>query len=167
MEASINKLFEYFDTLFFEERVEVDEWGKYGTHYQGLFLDTYLAYSVFGIDYLSIEDYFETVAGVKYCETDSLYYQYGEESIETRLKVISAILTLINASSHNTNNKQAILNKSKAFLKRFGLELEEEGELLKIKNEYKLFEGSYCDIYLFNELLYKKQLKGQYRTQET
>ena len=29
MESAINKLFEYFDGMFFEERVEIDEWGKY------------------------------------------------------------------------------------------------------------------------------------------
>ena len=38
MESAINKVFEYFDGMFFEERVEIDGWGKYGAHYQGLIL---------------------------------------------------------------------------------------------------------------------------------
>ncbi len=167
MESAINKLFEYFDGLFFEERVEIDEWGNYGVHYQGLFLDTYLSESVLGIDYLSIEDYFETVAGVKYCETDSLFAQYSKENLDTRMKVIGAILTLVYVSTYNEKCKNIILHKSKSFLKRYGLELEEKEGKLQIKNEYKVAEGSYCDVYVFNEQIYKKQLKNEYRTQET
>lgn len=138
MESAINKLFEYFDGLFFEERVEIDEWGNYGIHYQGLFLDTYLSESVLGIDYLSIGDYFETVAGVKYCETDSLFEQYSKENLDTRMKVIGAILTLVHVSTYNDKIKNIILNKSKSFLKRYGLELEEKEGILQIKNEYKV-----------------------------
>lgn len=48
MESAINKLFEYFDGMFFEERVEIDGWGKYGAHYQGLMLDSYLSDSILG-----------------------------------------------------------------------------------------------------------------------
>lgn len=167
MESAINKLFEYFDGLCFEERVEIDEWGNYGAHYQGLALDSYLLESVLGIDYLSIEDYFETVAGVKYCETDSLFAQYSKENLDTRMKVIGAILTLVHVSTYNDKYKSGILNKAKSFLKRYGLELEEKEGILQIKNEYKVAEGSYCDVYVFNEQIYKKQLKNEYRTQET
>lgn len=46
MESAINKLFEYFDSIFFEERIDIDEWGNYGAHYKGLFLDTYLENSI-------------------------------------------------------------------------------------------------------------------------
>lgn len=167
MESAINKLFEYFDGLFFEERVEIDEWGNYGAHYQGLVLDSYLSDSILGIDYLSIQDYFETVAGVKYCETDSLFAQYSKENLDTRMKVIGAILSLVNASTYNEQSKNGILGRAKSFLKRYGLELEEKSGVLQIKNEYKVAEGSYCDIYVFNENIYKKQLKSKYRNQET
>ena len=77
VESVINKLFEYYDTVFFEEKVEVDQRGFMGTLYDGLNLDYYLENSVLGIDYLSIEDYFETVANVKYVETQSLFSQYS------------------------------------------------------------------------------------------
>ena len=167
MESAINKLFEYFDGMFFEERVEIDEWGNYGAHYQGLMLDSYLSDSILGIDYLSIQDYFETVAGVKYCETDSLFAQYSKENLDTRMKVIGAILSLVNASTYNEQSKNGILGRAKSFLKRYGLELEERSGVLQIKNEYKVAEGSYCDIYVLNEKIYKKQLKSEYRKQET
>ena len=47
-------------------------------------------------DYLSIIDYFETVANVKYCEAESLFSQYAKENLDTRLKVIEAILLRCN-----------------------------------------------------------------------
>ena len=62
---------------FFEEKVEVDQRGYKETHYDGLNLDYYLENSVLGIDYLSIEDYFEIIANVKYVETQSLFSQYS------------------------------------------------------------------------------------------
>lgn len=167
MGSEINKLFEYFDGIFFEERVEIDEWGNYGAHYQGLVLDSYLSDSILGIDYLSIEDYFETVAGVKYCAIDSLFTQYSKKNLDTRIKVIGAILSLVNASTYNEQSKNGILSRAKSFLKRYGLELEEKDGILQIKNEYKVAEGSYCDIYVFNKNIYKKQLKNKYRKQET
>ncbi len=46
-------------------------------------------------------------------------------------------------------------------MKRYGLELEEQSGVLQIKNEYKIAEGSYCDIYMFNINIYKKQLKQE------
>lgn len=155
MDSAINKLFEYFDKVFFEERVDGNEDGYYGSTYQSLFLDTYLENSVFGVDYLSIEDYFETEANVKYSERESLFSQYAKENIDTRLKVIGAILTLVNASTYNEKYKHVILNRSKAFLKRYGLDLEEDAGMLRINNDCKVAEGSYCDIYVLNEQIYE------------
>lgn len=164
METAINKIFEYFDKELFEERVKIDEWGNYGAHYQGLILDQYLENSVLGIDYLSIEDYFEAVAGVSYHETDSLFVQYSKESLEIRLKVIGAILTLVKVSTYHKNNNDMIVSKATSFLSRYGLEIEEKYGMLKIKNDFKIFSGTYCDIYIFNDQILKKQLKDIYRT---
>lgn len=165
METTINKIFEYFDEEFFEERVEIDEWGNYGAHYQGLALDCYLDNSVLGIDYLSIEDYFETVAGVSYCETDSLFAQYSKESLDIRLKVIGAILTLVKVSTYHKSSNDKIISKATSFLNRYGLEIEEKSGILQIKNDYKISSGSYCDIYVFNDQILKKQLKDIYRAE--
>lgn len=163
MEITINKIFEYFDKEFFEERVEINEWGIYGAHYQGLALDCYLDESVLGIDYLSIEDYFETVAGVSYCETDSLFAQYSKESLDIRLKVIGAILTLVKVSTYHKSNNDRIIGKATSFLNRYGLEIEEKAGILQIINDCKIFSGSYCDVYIFNDQILKKQLKDIYR----
>lgn len=167
MESAINKLFEYYDSIFFEEKVELDRNGMMGVHYDGLNFDDYLSNSVLGIDYLSIDDYFETVAKTKYCETESLFSQYSNLEIDTKLAVISAILTLANISTYRSNQKNVIIGKSTAFLQRFGLETEEKDSIIKILNEYKLFEGSYCEIFLYNSQFYKKQLKDKFKSEES
>lgn len=59
MDNTINRLFEFFDTKFFERKVEVDSDGKYGLNYDGLCFDTYLGYSIYDIDYLSMADIVE------------------------------------------------------------------------------------------------------------
>lgn len=51
MESGINKLFEYYDSIFFEEKVEIEQNGRMGMHYDGLNLDIYLENSVLDIDY--------------------------------------------------------------------------------------------------------------------
>ena len=105
METKLNKLFEYFDELFLEEKVEIDNSGRMGLHYDGLVLDEYLESSVLGIDYLSIEDYFDSKAQVKFYKGNSLFNQYSEEHLDTKLKVISAILSLVNISNYRANQK--------------------------------------------------------------
>ena len=52
MESVINKLFEYYDNVFFEEKVEVDQRGYMGTHYDGLKIVYYLEDYLFGFDIL-------------------------------------------------------------------------------------------------------------------
>lgn len=166
MELAINKIFEYYDSIFFDEKAEIDRNGSMGAHYDGLILDEYMSNSILDIDYLSIDDYFEKVAEVSYCETETLFTQYSGLSIEKKLKVISAILTLINFSSYRNKDKSTIIGKSKSFLERFGLEIVERDKDIVVKNELKLFEGSYCDIFLFNNQFYKKQLKNKFRIDE-
>ncbi|OSB19169.1 hypothetical protein B2H94_08705 [Clostridium sporogenes] len=167
MESAINKLFEYYDSIFFREKVEIDRYGKMGIHYDGLVFDEYLSNSILEIDYLSIEDYFDIVAEAKYCETESLFAQYSNLSIEKKLKVISAILSLINFSTYREEIKDTLIKKSTAFLQRFGLEVTEDEKYICVKNELKLFEGSYCEIFLFNSEFYKKQLKDKFKKEES
>lgn len=165
MESEINKLLEYYDNIFFEEKVEIDRNGMMGLHYDGLNFDRYLEYSVLGIDYLSIDDYFENVAKASYSETESLYVQFSSKDIDSKLLMIGAILTLVNSSTYKAEIQDSILNRSKSFLQRYGLDIEEKDGYIKIANEYKLFEGSYCDIYRYNAQYYRKQLKSIYQSQ--
>ena len=166
METKLNKLFEYFDELFLEEKVEIDNSGRMGLHYDGLVLDEYLESSVLGIDYLSIEDYFDSKAQVKFYEGNSLFNQYSEEHLDTKLKVISAILSLVNISNYRANQKEQIIKKSVAFLGRFGFKVIKDLDEIIIINEKKKFEGSYSNIFEYNEQFYKKQLKDKYKEED-
>lgn len=166
VENKINQLLEYFDKNFSEERVEIDGWGNMGTHYIGLTFDDYLSDSIYDIEYLSVENYFDVEAGVPYKENLSLCQQYGKLDINLKIKVISCILNLINVSSRNEEKKEYILRKSITFLNKFGLEVNENAGKIEISDRYQLFSGTYCNIYFYNNMYYMKQLKSQYATQE-
>ena len=172
MESAINKLFEYYDSIFFDEKVEVDHHGSMGTHYNGLIFDEYLSNSIFSIDYLSIEDYFETVTKVKYCETESLFSQYSHFDIEIKLTVISAILTLVNSSTYNEDGSikeigiTPVSNLKKEFIslknalgyeKALPFFTQNVAQVLGLKNTGVIKEGIDCD-------LKKKKVEGRYRS---
>lgn len=166
MEMKINKLLEYFDKEFMKEKVEVDDFGRMGFHYDGLILDEYIENSVLGIDYLSVEDYFETSAGVKYNEINSLVNQYSDETLDVKLKVVSAILSLVNMSTYKVDTKENIIKKSTTFLGKLGLKVVQNKKEISIVDEKKKFEGSYSNIYEHGEHLYKKRLKDKYNKEE-
>ena len=56
VESRINELLTFWDKYFIKEKIEIDNRGCYGAHYDGLSLDTYISDSIYDIDYLSIED---------------------------------------------------------------------------------------------------------------
>lgn len=166
MDNAINKLFEFFDTKFFEGRVEVDSFGRYGLNYEGLCFDNYLSNSIFDMEYLSIEDYFREKAKVDYLERAGLYEQYSNLPLNDRLAVINAILNLINKSSYRLDEKDYILKKSVSFLERFGLIVNEiDGEIL-VSSQFLLGSGSYSNVYSEPGSEYlKKQMKPEYVSQ--
>lgn len=167
MDKKFNKILEYFDNNFFEEKVEIYRDGTMGTHYDGLNFDYYLSESIYSIDYLSIEDYFESFANITYNEQESIYSQYSELSFESRLLVVGAILTLINISTYRKELSKEITQKTLNYLNRLGIKIQEDNSIFVISTEIKLFEGSYCDIFTYNNQFYKKQLKNSFRSHES
>lgn len=166
MDNTINRLFEFFDTKFFERKVEVDSDGKYGLNYDGLCFDTYLGYSIYDIDYLSIDDYFSSKADVNYNERASLFEQYANLSLDKRLGVINSILNLIKKSSYREDEKDYILKKSISFLERFGLSITEVDDEVVVSSQLLLGSGSYSNVYTEPGSDYlKKQMKPEYITQ--
>ena len=163
MENKINKLFQYFDENFFETKVEIDDFGYNTGYYEALNFDIYLDNSLLAFDYLDIEDYFDGSANIKYNETESLFNQYSNESIECKFKIISSILTLLNYSSYKEEKSNVIIKKSISFLERLGFKIEIKDNDINIIKEYKVSEGSFCDICVYNEKFYKKQLKEKYK----
>ena len=166
IESKVDELLKFWDNIFMEERVEVDGRGYYGSHYMGLCLDEYFSNSIYDIDYLSIEDYFDAEAGVSYNERQGLYAQYGRLDLNVKIKVFGCILNLISVSSTNSDNKEGILKKSIAFLKRFGLEIKEDAGKILISDRYQLASGTYSNVYFYNAQYYMKQLKSSYANDE-
>lgn len=166
MDNTINRLLEFFDTKFFERKVEIDADGKYGLNYDGLCFDTYLGYSIYDVDYLSIDDYFSSKADVNYNERKSLFEQYANLPLDKRLGLINAILNLIKKSSYRAEEKEYILKKSISFLERFGLSVSEVDDEIIVSSQLLLGSGSYSNVYTEPGSDYlKKQMKPEYATQ--
>ncbi|CAI3292542.1 protein kinase [Enterococcus cecorum] len=166
MDNAINKLFEFYDTKFFERKIEVDSDGKYGLNYDGLCFDTYIENSIYDIDYLSIEDYFYDKAKVNYNERSGLFEQYSNLSLDKRLDVINAILNLVKKSSYRIDEKDYILKKSISFLERFGLAVTDIDDEIVVSSQLLLGSGSYSNVYMEPGSDYlKKQMKPAYVAQ--
>jgi len=164
--SELDKLLSYFDKEFIREKVEIDNRGLMGAHYDGLILDEYLENSLFQYDFLDIEDYFKTEANVGYCDNECLFEQYSKLPEKNKIKVISAILSLVKISSYEDAHSDEVVAKSIKFLERYGLHIEYKDEKFDISAERKLFEGSYCDVLYYDEEILKKRLKSSYAVEE-
>jgi len=164
--SELDKLLSYFDKELIREKVEIDNNGMMGAHYDGLILDEYFENSLFKYDYLDIEDYFKTIASVSFQDNECLFEQYSKLNEKNKIKVIAAILSLIKISSYDTERSNELINKSIKYLERYGLIIEYTNEMYKISSERKLFEGSYCDVLYYDENILKKRLKASYAVEE-
>ena len=167
VESRINELLTFWDKYFIKEKIEIDNRGCCGAHYDGLSLDTYISDSIYDIDYLSIEDYFMTEANVPYNERISLSAQYGKLDLNAKIKVIQCVLNLLSVSSYNKERNEYIVNKSKTFLQRYGLEIIEEAGKIVISDRYQIASGTYCNIYFYNSQYYMKQLKTHFAADDS
>lgn len=164
--SELDKLLSYFDKEFIREKVELDNRGMMGTHYDGLILNDYLDNSIFQYDYLDIEDYFRAEANVSYCDNECLFEQYSKLPEKSKIKVISAVLSLVKISSYEAERSNDLITKATNFLERYGLHIEYKDEKFDISTERKLFEGSYCDVLYYDEGILKKRLKQSYAVEE-
>ena len=164
--SELDKLLSYFDKEFIREKVEIDNRGMMGTHYDGLILNDYLDNSIFQYDYLDIEDYFRAEANVSYCDNECLFEQYSKLPEKSKIKVISAVLSLVKISSYEAEHSNDLVTKATNFLERYGLHIEYKDEKFDISTERKLFEGSYCDVLYYDEGILKKRLKQSYAVEE-
>lgn len=164
--SQIDKLLSYFDKEYIREKVEVDNNGMMGLHYEGLVFDDYLENSIFQYDYLDIEDYFKATADVEYGDNIGLYEQYYQLNEKTKIKIISSILSLLKSTSYEEQHSNEVVNKTVRYLERYGLIVEYKNKMYEISTERKLFEGSYCDVLYFDEGILKKRLKPEYSYEE-
>lgn len=66
MLTSLDKLIEYYDDYFIEEKVGISINRTYSVHYDGLAFNTYFDESIYQFDYINVEDYFISVSGFNF-----------------------------------------------------------------------------------------------------
>ena len=164
-EIEFNKLLEYLEKQFTDEKVEIDSYGRMGIHYEGLIFEDYFSNSIISVEYLDINDYLHTEYGLEYQDDKNLQEQYGKISQEKRHKVIEAFYNILYLShfSYKGIDTSYILNKVKNYLIRLNFEVVEQEHIgVTINQNNKIGEGFYCDVFKVNSGIVKKQLKKEH-----
>lgn len=165
MNERINRILEFLDKCLTIEKVEIDSYGRYGAHYDGLMLDVYFNSSILSIDYLDIEDYFLTTINYNYKDYISFYSENVDKEISFKIKLIQQILNILNLSTHDSESGKNIVKKVERILEQLGVTIQYEGDNLILCHEYIKFRGSYSDIIELNSTTYKKRLNDKYKNQ--
>ncbi|MDY0409033.1 protein kinase domain-containing protein [Paracerasibacillus soli] len=153
------KLINYFDSILWDTKVDETNW-----YYNGLVLDYYFEDSVLSIDYLNLEDYFDSFLIFKYIDTEQLSEQFKELSEAKRLKLVEAILNIFKFSTYDKEISKTVFDKSTRFLKRNDIEFKNpENGLLQLSNNDIFDQGSYCVIIKVENGIVKKELKPLYK----
>ena len=104
----LNRLIQYIDKLFWEEKVHIIN-GSMGDHYDGLTFDYYFDNSIYSIDYIDVYDYFIVRTAVAIEEEKKLWDQVKDLSIDKKVLVIESILNLLNKTTYNKENNDFIV----------------------------------------------------------
>lgn len=162
-DKNFGKILSYFDRQFWSAKTDETNWNYYGR-----VLDWYFENSVYCIDHLSVEDYFDTNGGFEYRETELFLNQYGGIAGEKRLKLIQIVLNLIKASTVNQEQSQHIIKVITNVLSRDNVivEIPKNGDITIRANDI-IDSGSYCDIVRVSEGILRKELRGIYKNSET
>lgn len=129
---------------------------KTGFNYVGLVFDEMLENCVFCIDYLNIEDYFNTIAHIKYHETQKLSEQYSSLSDDEYAKLFSGIISLI----HQQKDEQSsnIITRILNFFDRNNIYYKLDGEYYTFHFVKIVGSGSYADVIYVSNTVLKKRL---------
>lgn len=150
-EDKFKKALSFLDKYYFDYKTS-----DTGFHYLGLVFDEIFENSVFSIDYLNIEDYFEVISNVQYDETESLSIQYSSLNDECYAKLFNGIMSLIHKQKDEQSVKieKRILN----FFKRNNIYYILNGDYYSFYFEKIIGSGSYADVIYISESLLKKRL---------
>ena len=162
-DGNYGKILSYFDRQFWSGKTDEENWNYYGR-----ILDWYFENSVHCIDHLSIEDYFDANGGFEYSETAFFADQYGGIHGEKRLKLIQAVLNLLNASTVNQEQSQHIIRVITNVLDRDNVIVDiPENGIITVRANDIIDSGSYCDIVRVSETILRKELRGMYKEDPT
>lgn len=161
-DGNFAKILSYFDRQFWSGKTDETNWNYYGR-----ILDWYFENSVYCIDHLGVEDYFDANGGFDYNETEFYTDQYGNIAGEKRLKLIQAVLNLLKVSTVNRDQSQHIIQVIANVLARDNVIVENpENGPIAIKANDIIDSGSYCDIIRVSEGILRKELRGMYKENE-
>ncbi|QUW20726.1 protein kinase [Sporosarcina sp. Marseille-Q4063] len=152
------KLLKYFDRILWDRKSTETGW-----NYNGLMLDAYFDMSILSIDYLDIEDYFDSYSNFKFNEIEYLYDQFKDINEDKRIKLIEGILNIFKHSTYNKEFSDSIFEKSIRFLKRNDIEVNNPPNgLLQLSNDDIIDRGSYCIIKKVKKGILRKELNPIY-----
>lgn len=153
------KILNYFDRQFWSRKCDETGW-----NYYGLILDWYFENSVYCIDYLNIEDYFDNNGEFTFSETRYLVEQFADLKDNKRLELIQAILNLVKHCTEKAEHNQRIILVVANVLGRdmVKVDIPEIGPISIRPNDI-LDSGSYCDIIRVKDGILKKVLRDIYK----
>lgn len=158
-DANYSKILNYFDRQFWSIKTDETNW-----QYNGIILDWYFESSVFCIDYLDINDYFDSNGGFSYSEIVPLAEQYSSITGLKRLELIQAILNLLKASTVYTDQSQHIIAMITKVLARDAVKVTvPETGLITVKPDDIIDSGSYCNVIRVKDGILRKELREIYK----
>lgn len=158
-DTNYTKILSYFDHQFWDGKTDETNW-----HYYGIILDWYFENSVFCIDYLDVEDYFDSNGGFPFSETEPFSQQYATVEGTKRLELIQTVLNLIKVSTVNTAQSEHIITVITNVLARDTVKVVvSDSGFISIKPDDILDSGSYCDVIRVREGILRKELRAAYK----
>ena len=153
------KILDYFDRQFWTGKSDETGW-----NYYGLILDWYFENSVYCIDYLDVEDYFDNNGEFSFSETEHFSEQYANLNGAKQLELIQAILNLINKSTVNKEQNQRIISAITNVLGRDMVKVDSlDNGFISIRPNDIIDSGSYCNIVRVQDGVLKKVLRDCYQ----
>lgn len=154
-DSNYSKILSYFDRQFWGRKADETNW-----QYDGIILDWYFENSVFCIDYLDVNDYFDSNGGFVFSETVPFSEQYSSLAGLKRLELIQAVLNLLQASKVYTDQCQHIIAMITKVLARDDVKVTiSEVGLVTVKPDDIIDSGSYCDVIRVKDGILRKELR--------
>ena len=158
-DGNYGKILSYFDRQFWDGKTDETNWNYYGR-----ILDWYFENSVYCIDYMNVEDYFDSNGGFAYGETERFAEQYADIVGENRLKLIQDVLNLLRASTVNREQSQHIIQVLTKVLGRDNVIVDApENGIITVRANDVIDSGSYCDIVRVSNGVLRKELREIYK----
>lgn len=159
-DANYSKILNYFDRQFWSRKTDDTNW-----QYDGIILDWYFESSVYCIDYLDINDYFDNNGEFSFSEFVPLAEQYSAITGLKRLELIQAILNLIKASTIYVDQSQHIIAMITKVLARDAVKVTvPETGLITVTPDDIIDSGSYCNVIRVKDGILRKELREIYKT---